>query len=125
MIIFPGLIGAVAISKSSVAVPRLDLQISTDYAASWQDGPVNDYSYFAGTTKSYDIRAVGIGTESIDISNSNGNFAATLSSYSITGNAFSNIQLYVNYSGFGSESSTITIYSQAAGGDSITLNVYS
>lgn len=118
------LLGTVA-TKRTVAPPSsLTLQISLDYGASWQNSPVTDYSpYFSFSTKSYDLRALGTGTEGISVVSSNFNFAANLSNSTIVGGDPLNVQLYVNYNGVGGESATITV--TLTGGATLLLYVSS
>lgn len=122
----PALLGTVAVKKTATPPPAaLTLQISLDYGVTWQDGPVTDFSPYVsgGGPRSYDIRALGTGTENINVSSTNGNFFASLSSSTITGNDPLNTQLFVTYNGFGFENATITVASTAPGGDSVILYV--
>ena len=125
MIIFPGLIGSVARAGKTVVVPPapLNLQISLDFSVTWQEEePVTDFSPINGFmgSRTYDLRALGSGTENIFVNINNFNFSAFLSDSTITGNS-TNIQLFVSYNNFGSDSAQITI--SCSGGDSIILNV--
>lgn len=122
--ISPALLGTVASKKTAAPPAPLQLQISLDFGATWQDGPATDFNpYFSGSNKSYDLRALGTGTENISVNTTNGNFFVSLSNSSIVGNDPLPLQLFVTYNGFGAESATITVTSSAPGGDSLVISV--
>jgi hypothetical protein len=102
----------------------LDLQISLDFGSSYQDGPATDFTPINDGmgARSYDLRALGVGTEGISAISSNPLFVANLGDSDIIGNNPVNTTLFVAYnSPSPSESSIITI--SCSGGDSVILNV--
>jgi hypothetical protein len=103
----------------SGASAALNLQANIGGFGGYQES-ITDFDMFF-VPRSYNIRALGTGTEGITIfSNTNGMFFASLSDSSITGGGL-DVIMSVSYSGFGSASTQITV--RATGGDTIVFNI--
>lgn len=132
MIIFPGLIGSISAAGKTVVASPLNLQIKNTADSTYVDGPVGPYTLTAidpnfGSSVYFDIRALGTGTETLTLTNTNnfntgGSFLAFLSTNTIIGGG-SSIFLTITYKQIGfspPDSATITVNGV---GDSVVVYV--
>lgn len=131
MIIFPGVIGAVAASgKGAVAPPApLNLQVSTDNIAYSEGKPfpldaTMPQFTFVGQTRTFYVKALGTGTENINVSTfSPFNYSISPSSFSLSGGGVQSFMVTLTSAPFFDSSETISITSTTSGGDSAEISI--